>query len=191
MTAETATLLQRIHQCDIGILRAIFEGRNPACDPVFTLITDATAYIAFGIPLILIGISFFKKNPVLRRNAWNVVLPVALSAILANILKYSLDLPRPFEIYPYIEQLSTGGSPSFPSGHTADAFAFAVALSLVHRKWPIALLSLAWASLIGYTRMRLGVHFPSDVLGGALIGTSCALIWHRFMSDRILPGSRS
>jgi len=114
-----------------------------------------------------------------------ILISVGVSAVVANILKYSIDLPRPFEVYPYIEKLSSGGSPSFPSGHTADAFAFAIAVSLAYPKWQILLPSLFWASLVGYSRMSLGVHFPSDVAAGALIGVICAWIAFKIRYDRI------
>ncbi|MFZ4548352.1 MAG: phosphatase PAP2 family protein [Bacteroidales bacterium] len=161
---------------DIALLKVIYENRITFFDPAFIIFTDTAGYFAFGFPLLALLISIFNKNKVLRHNAFKIVIPVAISAIVANILKYSYDLPRPYEIYPFIEKLSVGGSPSFPSGHTADAFAFAVGLSLIYPKWYIFIPSLLWATLIGYSRMVLGVHFPSDVLAGAIIGTVCTLI---------------
>lgn len=166
--------MQFMHNSDIGILTGIYENRILFLDPFFIFITNSAAAIAFGVPLILLLIAFKKKIQGLQRDALMMLIPVALSAIIANILKYVIDLPRPYEIYPFIVKLSVGGSPSFPSGHTADAFAFAVALSLIYRKWYIIIPVLIWASLVGYSRMSLGVHFPSDVLGGALIGAACS-----------------
>lgn len=169
------SVMQDFQKTDIEILRAIFENRITALDPAFIFITDTAAAIAFGIPVILLIISYARKNAMLRQNAFRILISVALSAIIANVLKYTIDLPRPYEIYPFIEKLSVGGSPSFPSGHTADAFAFAVAVGVVYRKWYFLTAGLIWASLVGYSRMSLGVHFPSDVLAGAIIGTACAL----------------
>ena len=171
---------QSIGDIDIGILKAIYENRNPAFGSIFIAITNSTAAIAFGIPLMMLIFAVIKKDTVLRRNALLMLIPVALSAIVANILKYSIDLPRPYEIYPYIRKLSVGGSPSFPSGHTADAFAFATIAGLVYRKWFIIIPGLIWAALVGYSRMSLGVHFPSDVLAGALIGAVCSFVYYWF-----------
>lgn len=166
--------MQSFRNIDIGILRGIFENRIPGLDPAFIFITNSAAAIAFGIPIILLLIALLKKAPVLRREAFTILIPVAISAIIANILKYTFDTPRPYEVYSFIHKLSVGGSPSFPSGHTADAFSFAVALSLVYRKWYFIIISLIWASLVGYSRMYLGVHFPSDILGGAFVGAACS-----------------
>ena len=172
-------LLFIFHDLDIRILKEIYENRNPVFDSAFIVITDSAAAIAFGIPAIMLIAGLLKKEKIFWRNALAILLPVAISAIVANILKFSLDMPRPYEIYPFIEKLSSGGSPSFPSGHTADAFAFAVAAGLVYPRWYIIFPVLIWAVFVGTSRMWLGVHFPSDVMAGALIGTACAGIYYR------------
>ncbi len=178
------SLVQYFQAIDIGILKAIYENRAPVLDTMFIFITDTAAAIAFGVPGILLIISWIKKNPALRFKALGMLIPVALSAILANIIKYSINLPRPYEIYPFIEKLSGGGSPTFPSGHTADAFAFAVAVALLYPKKAIIIPVLIWASLVGYSRMCLGVHFPSDVLAGAMIGAVCAYGYSRLANRK-------
>ncbi|MFA5973223.1 MAG: phosphatase PAP2 family protein [Lentimicrobiaceae bacterium] len=172
------SLLQNFRDLDIGILKGIYENRNPDFDSFFIGITNSAGALAFGIPGILLIIALIRKNTFLRRNALLILIPVVISAILANVLKYTFNLPRPYEIYPFIQKLSGGGSPSFPSGHTTDAFAFAVAAALVFRKWYILIPALIWAFLVGYSRMNLGVHFPSDVLAGALIGAICSSVYY-------------
>ena len=168
------SMMQGVQSIDIELLKGIYENRIPYLDPVFIFITNSAAAIAFAAPIILLLIAKKKNLLGLRREALMILIPVALSAIISNVLKYVFDTPRPFEVYSFIHKLSVGGSPSFPSGHTADAFAFAVALSLVYQKWYFIVPALIWASLVGYSRMYLGVHFPTDVVGGALIGTACS-----------------
>lgn len=86
-------------------------------------------------------------------------------------MKYGFNRKRPFVTYPdLITKKSEAGSPSFPSGHTSQAFATATSLSLAYPKWYVIAPSLLWAGAVGYSRMELGVHYPSDVLVGALIG---------------------
>lgn len=188
LTILLYSLMQHFLDLDIAILKGIYENRNPVFDSTFIVITDSAPALAFGIPGILLIIALSKKNIVLRRNSLLILIAVALSAIVANILKYSIDLPRPYEIYPFIEKLSTGGSPSFPSGHTADAFAFALALGLIYPKLYFIFPVFIWATLVGYSRMSLGVHFPSDVLAGAIIGLACALLTYRIeRKNRVKP----
>jgi membrane-associated phospholipid phosphatase len=178
-------LMQSFSKLDIGILKAIYENRNPVFDAVFVVITNSAGALAFGLPGILLIVALATKNVALRRNALLMLIPVAISAVVANILKYTIDLPRPFEVYHYIKQLSVGGSPTFPSGHTADAFAFATAASLVFRKWSVLLPSMIWAVLVGYSRMYLGVHFPSDVIAGAVVGATCSTFYYWLMKRNL------
>lgn len=178
--------MQSLQKLDIVILKGIYENRIPGLDLVFIFITNSAAALAFGIPIILLLIALHKKNLALRREALMILIPVALSAILSNVLKHVFDTPRPFEVYSFIHKLSVGGSPSFPSGHTADAFGFAVALSLIYRKWFIAIPVLIWASLVGYSRMYLGVHFPTDVAGGACIGAACSFAYVLYARSKYL-----
>jgi undecaprenyl-diphosphatase len=178
------TLLSSFRELDIRILTAVNGNRIGALDGFFVIFTDSAGVVAFGIPLVLLLITLKTKNIVLRRKAWFMLAAVSVSAIVSNILKYSLALPRPYKLYPFIEKLSGGGSPTFPSGHTADAFAFALAFCLCFRNKYLSALVFLWACLIAYSRMALGVHFPSDVLAGALIGLASAWLFHRLIPHR-------
>lgn len=174
---SVSNFIQQFRVQDINLLRVIYENRNPLFDSFFIVITNSAAAIAFGIPGILFIVGLINKNKKLWHNSLAILIPVGISALLANILKFSLDVPRPYEIYPFIVKLSAGGSPSFPSGHTADAFAFAIAVGLIYTRWYIAFPVIIWASLVGLSRMWLGVHFPSDVAAGALLGAICAILY--------------
>lgn len=185
ITIFLSSFLLSFRDWDIRILREIYENRFTAFDSAFILITDTAAAIAFGVPLIMLVTGLLKKNKILWRNALAIFFPVAISAIVANILKFSFDMPRPYELYPFIEKLSSGGSPSFPSGHTADAFAFAIATGLIYFRWYIILPVLIWAGLVGLSRMWLGVHFPSDVIAGAFIGAACAGIYYLVANKKL------
>ena len=66
--------------------------------------------------------------------------------------------------------------PSFPSGHTASAFALATSLCIKYPKWYVIAPSALWACSVGVSRMNEGLHYPSDVLAGAAIGAGCAIV---------------
>lgn len=91
-------------------------------------------------------------------------------------LKYSVNRDRPFVTYPDITQKFRADSPSFPSGHTSFAFATATSLSLAYREWYVVVPSFLWAGGVAYSSMYLGVHYPSDVLAGALTGAASAYL---------------
>ncbi len=161
---------------DIDILKVVNLNRNSALDWPFKFISAAAFPVSYGIPLMILMTGFRRKKKSLKRKGWYMAGSMIMSAIVVNILKYTFERPRPFISYPFIEKLSAGGSPSFPSGHTSDAMAMAMALSLMYPRWYVIILSFFWAGLVGYSRMDLGVHYPSDVLAGAIVGVGCSLV---------------
>lgn len=164
---------------DIEILKDININRYTQLDGPFRAITNSAAPVAFGIPIVLLGIGFLKKDTTLKRKSLYVGTTVVAAALMATVLKYSINRERPFVTYPFIQNITSGGSPSFPSGHTTDAFAWATAISIVYPKWYVIAPSFFWASAIGYSRLDLGVHYPSDVLAGAILGSSSAYLSYR------------
>jgi len=164
---------------DIDLLKDINLNRNTNLDGIFTGITNSAAPIAFGVPTILLFIGLIKKDSALKRNGIYIVVSIITSATISSILKYAINKSRPFETYTYIQNVVEGGSPSFPSGHTTDAFALATSFSLTYPKWYIIFPSYTWAIAVGYSRMHLGVHYPSDVLVGAIIGSGLAWLSYK------------
>ena len=88
------------------------------------------------------------------------------------MLKPLFDRTRPYYVLDYEPMIPPVGDASFPSGHTAVSFAAATAIYAINKKWGIA--AYAFAVLMGFSRLYLGVHFPLDVFGGALVGTVAA-----------------
>jgi membrane-associated phospholipid phosphatase len=99
-----------------------------------------------------------------------------LTSAITVIMKKAINRERPYKTYPDIIKLSSGGSNSFPSGHTSEAFSTATSLSLAFPKWYVIVPSFSWAAAVGYSRMHLGVHYPSDVLMGALVGAGSSYL---------------
>ncbi|MDZ7737533.1 MAG: phosphatase PAP2 family protein [Bacteroidales bacterium] len=85
-----------------------------------------------------------------------------------------------------------GGSYGFVSSHAANSFAVAVlSLGLLRKKWFTAVI-LFWAAVVSYSRVYLGVHYPGDIIGGALLGTLIAyafLLLYGFLEDRLIRNS--
>lgn len=164
---------------DIRMLSEINLNRNKDLDNVFRGITNSVGPLAFGTPVALFAVSLIKDDSVMCRNSFYIGASVISSTIITVILKYSINRPRPYMTYPYIEKAASGGSPSFPSGHTSDAFALATSVSIAWPRWYVIVPSYVWAGAVAYSRMDLGVHYPSDVLAGALIGAGSAYLCYR------------
>jgi len=91
----------------------------------------------------------------------------------SRLLKNLIRSPRPFQIFPDV-YLLVGKSSSFgfPSTHTSNIFALSTTLALYYPRSAFFLYPLAL--MVGFSRMYVGVHFPSDVIGGACLGSLCA-----------------
>jgi len=161
---------------DINILRAINSPQDLPSDGFFRFISNSEPYVMFSVPVGMATAGFIRHDKTLIRNAYTGFAALAVTGGISLGLKYAVNRERPFVTYPDIVKKSKAGSPSFPSGHTSSAFATATSLSLVYPKWYIIGPSFAWAGTVGYSRMHLGVHYPSDVLAGALIGSGCAYL---------------
>jgi undecaprenyl-diphosphatase len=166
------------YSIDLTLLKKINLGRNTSLDSFFIFITDSVAWVAFGVPVIFLIWNIIKKNRRRRNCLLYVFMSVGTSAIISTIIKNIVARERPFITYPFIQKVTDGGSFSFPSGHTSDAFSFATAMTLAFPKWFVILPSVVWALGVGYSRIDLGVHYPSDVLGGIILGGSTAFIFH-------------
>lgn len=159
---------------DIDLLRKINLERNQALDPTFKLITNSVTPIGLGAPLIITSIGFIQNDQTLKNKGYYIGATLLSSAVITTTLKFTIDRERPFVTYPDIQKLTGAGSPSFPSGHTSEAFAVATSLSMAFPEWYVIAPSFLWAGAAGYSRMHLGVHYPSDVLVGALVGAGSA-----------------
>lgn len=153
---------------------------NPVFDNFFKWITDLneTKYILVLFGLILVYNMKLKSVVVIVGCALSVLVA---DVTAARIIKPLVQRQRP-EYTEYLPRVIVPpqSSYSFPSNHAANAFAAATFLGLtVMGMGPIAVVI---ACLIGYSRVYVGVHFPLDVIGGAILGTlSAFLVYYLFM----------
>lgn len=159
---------------DINILKDIQSNRNQSSDHTFETFSKATYPISAAIPIGILGVGLIKKDKNLQRQGLAAGAGLVVSLGTSYILKKVVDRPRPFQEYPFIHPAVVETDPSFPSGHTTAAFAAATSLSLTARKWYVTVPAYLWAGTVAYSRLHLGVHYPSDVLAGALIGAGSA-----------------
>lgn len=164
---------------DINILKELNVNRNESLDPSFRFITNSGTPISIATPVIIFGTSLLTKDSSLRQKSYYLAEAFLASAVISLSMKFAIKRDRPFVTYPFIEKASSGGSYSFPSGHTSTAFATATSLSIAFPKWYVIAPSMLWASSVGYSRMHLGVHYPSDVLAGAIVGAGSAWLTYK------------
>ena len=164
---------------DINLLKDINHSYTKTGGKVMTFITDSDDPVSFGLPVGLAINGLITKEKRNYVNSLEMLSTSFLSSILTTSLKFTFNRSRPFVTYPNdITQYTHAGSKSFPSGHTSFCFATATSFSLLYPKWYVIAPMYTWASLVGYSRMYLGVHYPSDVIVGAIIGSASAIGTH-------------
>ncbi|TMI42087.1 phosphatase PAP2 family protein, partial [Candidatus Bathyarchaeota archaeon] len=162
------------------------------------LIADIAIIVTyFGSELILIpfaGLLYMLSKTNKLETAFVVVFVVVVSDIVLFPLKTGYVRPRPSHVLNgFIPPLGVDNESSFPSGHTARAFAVATLVSVRMGRKYVPLLALAIG--VALSRIIIGVHFPSDVVGGAFLGIFIGLVSHeygprvyRYAVPRLFPG---
>ncbi|MFM1947285.1 MAG: hypothetical protein RL207_1568 [Bacteroidota bacterium] len=179
---------------DIDLLKEFNLDRNKSLDPTFKLITNSVSPISIGAPIAVFGLGLIQKDSSLKNKGVIMVEALCVNAFTTTALKLAFKRDRPFVTYPYLDKQADAGSYSFPSGHTSSAFALATSLSLAFPKWYVIAPAYLYASAAGYSRMHLGVHYPSDVLAGAIVGSGSALlsnyVQQKFLSSKKKKATR-
>jgi len=124
--------------------------------------------------LIAFSILFYNFDTNLR-FFFSCLIGFALEVPLYVLLKHKFKRNRPQDyLADFQARIKPSDQFSFPSGHTAAAFVMAIQLMLFFPAFALA--GFIWAIAIGVSRVALGVHFPGDILAGALLGTLCGLL---------------
>jgi membrane-associated phospholipid phosphatase len=164
---------------DINTLHDINLNRNQSLDPTFQFISNSATSISIATPILIYSAGLIHKDANLKKQGIFIGETFLVSAFISTAMKQTIRRERPFTTYPELDKQSDGGSYSFPSGHTSTAFATATSLSIAFPKWYVIAPSFVWASTVGYSRMDLGVHYPSDVLAGAIVGSGSAYLTYK------------
>ncbi|MEO6134402.1 MAG: phosphatase PAP2 family protein [Ginsengibacter sp.] len=174
-----------LYRIDLHLLEYINHERIKPLDSFLIFITNTSYYIAFAIPTILLIYAFIKNRGKLKRQCYLLLSSLIINSLIIYIIKRVVNRQRPFEVDSFIEKLTSAGSPSFPSGHTGDVFLIATALTLLFSKqrWWLLVVWI-WAFIVAYSRLALGVHYPSDVVASMIISSSIAIGVNSFFRSR-------
>jgi membrane-associated phospholipid phosphatase len=184
-------LLQWLVQWDTSLfLKINTEWTNPVFDSIFPWWREANTWVPFYLFLVVFALMNFGKK------AWLWILVAAVTLVItdqlsSHLIKNWVARPRPCRNEELASQVrlllnNCSGAYSFTSSHAANHFGFAVFLIIslrdVFGKWRYWL--LLWAASIAYGQVYVGVHYPLDILGGALLGVLAGLFTGRFYNRK-------
>lgn len=179
---------------DVRVLRAVYAS-PPAVASVWR-VADWTSYKVFmGAPVVTsIAAAAGTVEPAF---AYRLIVAEGAALVSYYTLKNLFQRARPYRVVPGIASRRASGTEeleavfdpySFPSGHAAVAFAVATTYALEAQQAAVTVPALVWASSVAVSRMWLGVHYPTDVLAGSLLGAGIGLTVHA-LGDVITPGA--
>jgi len=156
--------MERLRQFDVDIFQALNQaGKIELLDALMVAFT----IVGIGYVIVLVAVPLWMKKK--REAAFDVVVLVVVVTVLTEVIKILVDRQRPSLELSGVQTIISASGPSFPSAHASRAFAVALLVAFnSKRTWGIA--ALVIATLIAVSRVYLGVHWPSDVLFGALLG---------------------
>jgi membrane-associated phospholipid phosphatase len=176
--------LDDAERLDLAIYAAVASTPTPALDDAMRRLSHAADYsrLSIGSAALLAATGGHRG----RRAAGRGLVALGVTATVVNVaVKPLARRRRPDRLVgevPLARHVRMPSSTSFPSGHSAGAFAFATGVA--HAS-PLAAVPLrALAAAVAYSRVHTGVHYPADVLGGALIGTALAEVTKHVVESR-------
>ena len=170
-------LFEYIRDKDIIILRTI--NNSWKCKFLDIIMPYMTYLGSFSFMFIFCTFPFLFNSTMLRSMAIKAMISITISTGIGKILKVSVTRLRPFINIPDLNIKKIGiDKYSFPSGHTTGAFSLAVIIALY---FPIfGFITVPLACFVGISRIYIGVHYPTDVIMGMFIGSTCSFLTYRF-----------
>ena len=149
-------------------------GQSSLLDGVIIFLASYLAYI-----LIIVFLAFVFFSQYQRREKLQILFVAGVSTLIARfgiaeLIRLFYQRPRPFSALDNVQQLLTSNEWSFPSGHATFFFALSTAVYLYNKK--LGVWFFVATILITISRVVAGIHYPSDIIGGAVIGIVVAYV---------------
>jgi undecaprenyl-diphosphatase len=172
---ERATM--NLAQWDYQVFQLInsLAGKLTYLNPLMRLLSEDGEYL-FYAGVIVYWFTRIYEN---RRMVFEALFSACVAFSISGLIGLFYYRDRPFVVYQVLQMIKHAANASFPSDHAIGAFVIATSIYLFKKKHGYAWLSLA--TMIAFSRVWNGVHYPLDVIVGALIGIFCSLVVHKFL----------
>lgn len=193
-------MIEFLNNFDTTIFLSVNGAHSPFFDSFMTMFTGRFIWIPMYA---MVAWILFRSCPAKNAAIYLVALVAAIALTdqtCASVIRPAVERLRPSNIentlsqYTYIVDGYRGGAYGFPSCHAANSFALTVFIALFVRRRGFTLFIVSWALLNSYSRLYLGVHYPGDLLAGAIVGSMFGLLCFRLataLSRRIaIPDDR-
>jgi undecaprenyl-diphosphatase len=184
---KTNGILDYIDEVDKSLFLYLNNIHSPASDAIWQFITNIPSWIPLYLLLIILAVFRFKKD------AFYVIIGISLVILFTD--QFTSGFMKPFfgrlrpchdpEIATLVHVVKgCGGKYSFASGHSANSFAIATFFWLIFRyRYRWLGLMFIWAAFVAYSRIKVGVHYPTDILAGALVGIFFGWLVYRILES--------
>jgi undecaprenyl-diphosphatase len=175
--------IEDAERVDAALYAAVARTPTPTLDRLMTRLSRAADHSGLWVGA---AAALSATGPRGRRAAGHGLTAIGVTSAVVNLaMKPAGRRRRPAraaERVPVARHVRMPTTTSFPSGHAASAFAFATAVGSVDPRAGVPLRGLA--AMVGYSRVHTGVHYPGDVVAGALVGSALAQITGHFLRER-------
>lgn len=160
-------------QWEFDFVRHNYHAYKPG--DMWRSISNTAKPLAVAIPVGMFAAALITRNKNLEINSYETVGGLAIAAGATYLLKQAVQRPRPYVTDSTIFTIAGDNNYAFPSGHVSLVAAAATSLIISTKKWYVTVPAVAWVACVGYSRIYMGEHYPTDVIGATIVGAGGAL----------------
>ncbi|HYF01744.1 MAG TPA: phosphatase PAP2 family protein [Patescibacteria group bacterium] len=173
---------------DAALVRSVNIINNPGLTRATEIVSDMLYPVTLGAPVVFLAYGNILNDRKLTETSALILASEAATYGFVALVKHFTDRQRPYIAYPdCIITRAEDPFKSFPSGHAAGSACILTMVSLQYPKWYVVVPSIAFVAATNFSRMHLGLHYPSDVTVGTLIGSTFAYVIWRYQDVLLKP----
>jgi membrane-associated phospholipid phosphatase len=160
-------------------IRKLEDRRTEGKNSFYNAVSSSTYFFTVGTPLTYLITGVIIKDKALMKQALYITESIGIATIVTLSTKAIVKRERPAVADTSFKAVNNDFEYSFPSGHTSAAFSLATSMAIINHKWYVVVPAFSWATLVGYSRLYLGVHYPTDIIAGAIVGSGSAWLSYK------------